>query len=106
STIPAYLGVKALLAVEDNGEGSKAPDLDKFTWGVYRTTASSWVPVDAEDPNDIGATLSWTATDFERPEDTGVSSNATTAVDCKSFPFDAYAFEAVPHGGGNLQVKP
>lgn len=110
SSVPEHIGLRALLAVEDNGEGKKAADLDKFTWGLYREPDDSWLPIDAEDPADTGATLTWFATDSEREDDTpipagyGVSQNAP--VDCQTFSFGSYAFEAVLHGAGNIQVKP
>jgi hypothetical protein len=108
SSVPEYLGTRAVLAVEDNGEGSKAPDRDKFTWGIYRTTTPGWIPEDAEVPGDTGALLTWYVTDSERLDDVGRSSseNNITTVDCKSFPFGSYAFESLPHGAGNIQVKP
>lgn len=106
SSFPAYVGVRAVLAVEDGGEGSKA-DPDKFTWGAYRATSMSWTPEDAEVPGDPGWSFSWLATDAERFDDVGVpSSHGTGTVDCQSFPFGSYAFEALPHGSGNIQVKP
>jgi hypothetical protein len=106
SSVPEYIGVRALLAVEDGGEGNKA-NRDKFTWGIYRPTANGWIPEDAEVPGDTGALLTWYVTDFERIDDVGYSnSNVSTGVDCKSFPFDSYAFEELPHGAGNIQVKP
>ncbi|HEU4889226.1 MAG TPA: hypothetical protein VFV49_15170 [Thermoanaerobaculia bacterium] len=108
STIPQYLGVRAVLAVEDNGEGSKAPDRDKFTWGVYRHTSPNWTPSDAEVPGDNGASLTWYVTDAERTDDVGhpSSQNQSGPVDCNSFPFGSYAFESLPLGAGNIQVKP
>ena len=108
STVPEYLGTRALLAVEDNGEGSKAPDRDKFTWGIYRSAPTGWIPEDAEVPGDTGALLTWFVTDFERLDDVGrpSSQNNPTTVDCNSFPFGSYAFESLPHGAGNIQVKP
>lgn len=107
SSVPEYIGVRALLAVEDNGEGSKA-DLDKFTWGVYRHVAPNWIPEDAEVPGDTGALLTWYVTDAERIDDVGhpSSQNQSGPVDCNSFPFGSYAFESVAHGAGNIQVKP
>lgn len=105
SSVPEYIGTRALLAVEDNGEGSKAP-LDRFTWGVYRTQATTWIPEDAEVPGDNGYFLTWIATDAERLDDPGVPSNKSNVVDCQSFPFDSYAFENVMHGAGNINVKP
>ena len=105
STVPAYLGVRAVLAVQDNGEGINAPR-DKFTWGLYRHSAHSWIPSDAEVPGDNGASLTWIATDAERTDDVGVPSSHSTSVDCTTFPFGSYAFEELPHGAGQIQVKP
>jgi hypothetical protein len=106
SSVPEYIGLRALLAVEDNGEGKKTSP-DRFTWGVYRTNTINWIPVDAEDENDTGATLTWLASDAERLDDVPVLANQPTgAIDCKSFPFGSYAFEDLPHGAGNIQVKP
>lgn len=106
SSVPEYIGLRALLAVEDNGEGRKTSP-DRFTWGVYRTNAINWIPVDAEDENDTGATLTWLASDAERLDDVPVLANQPAgAIDCKSFPFGSYAFEDLPHGAGNIQVKP
>lgn len=102
-----YNGIRVLLAVQDNGEGNKAPGRDAFTWGVYRSNAQTWVPEDAEVPGDNGAFLTWIATDAERNDDPGVPSNAPNAgVNCQSFPFGSYAFEPIPLGNGNIQVKP
>jgi hypothetical protein len=101
-----YNGIRVLLAVEDGGEGKNATR-DRFTWGVYRSTAQTWVPEDAEVPGDNGAFLTWIATDAERDDDVGVPSSAANGpVDCKSFPFGSYAFEEVALGGGNIQVRP
>src|SRR2546423_1247680 len=52
SNVPAYIGRRAVLAVEDNGEGVNAPALDRFTWGVYRNSVHNWVPSDFEVPGD------------------------------------------------------
>jgi hypothetical protein len=105
ATIPAYVGAQAILAVEDGGEGVNAPP-DRFTWGVYHANDPTWTPSDAEVPGDAGAFFSWIATDAERPDDVGIpaGANAPTGVDCKTFGFDAYAYE--PIGNGNLQVRP
>jgi hypothetical protein len=102
---PGYLGQRAILAVQDNGQGANDPP-DTFTWGVYRSTARTWIPSDAEVPDDTGASLVWIATDAERPDDVGVPSNRSTVVDCKSFPLGAYSLVTIPHGAGNVQVKP
>lgn len=106
SNVPEYVGIRALLAVEDNGEGSKAPARDRFTWGVYRPSSMNWTPEDSEQTGDAGWTFTWYASDAERPDDVPVLTNRSTSVDCKSFGFDSYSFEELPHGAGNLQVKP
>lgn len=115
SNVGAALGRRVLLVVEDNEQGSKATDLDKLTWGVYKPNTRNWTPADAELENDIGATLHWTARDFERcpdandPEtchDTGIPSNPDTTIGCQSFPLSSYAFVNIEHGAGNIQVKP
>lgn len=105
SNIPAYIGNRALLAVVDNGEGANAP-LDQFMWGVYGTPDLTWVATDAELEFDPGVGLTWLATDFERDDDVGIPSNPSTTIDCQTFATGAYSFEDLPHGGGNIQVRP
>lgn len=105
SNIASYVGRRAIMAVEDNGEGSKAPP-DRFTWGFYGSPTMTWVATDAELEFDEGAGLTWLATDYEREDDVGIPSNASTTVTCQTFPTGAYAFEVLPHGSGNIQVKP
>ena len=108
ASVPALIGTRAVLAVEDNGEGAGAAR-DRFTWGIYRAASNSWTPVDAEDPSDIGATLTWFASDAEEPSDTPVLWNynkGNAAVDCSTFPFGSYALEELPLGAGNIQVRP
>jgi hypothetical protein len=106
SNVPDYVGRRAVLAVEDNGEGINASALDRFTWGLYRKNVRNWTPSDAEVPGDMGALLNWYATDAERPDDVAVLARQSEEVDCRSFPFGSYAFENVAHGAGNIQVKP
>ncbi|HEX8172664.1 MAG TPA: hypothetical protein VF824_19160 [Thermoanaerobaculia bacterium] len=106
SSVAGYVGVRALLAVEDNGEGNVAPARDRFTWGMYRSVAQTWTPSDAEVPGDSGASFTWFATDAERFDDTPVPARKSGAVDCTSFGFGAYAFEEVALGAGQIQVKP
>ncbi|HEX2833567.1 MAG TPA: hypothetical protein VHW00_11160 [Thermoanaerobaculia bacterium] len=107
SNISSYVGVRALLAVEDGGEGNKSTGPDKFTWGTYRANAMTWTPEDAEVPGDPGWSFSWLASDAERFDDVAVpSSHGGGTIDCQSFPFGSYAFEALPLGAGNIQVKP
>ena len=105
SSVAQLVGTRALLSVEDGGEGKNA-DLDKFSWGVYRASAMNWTPSDAEIPGDAGWQFSWIATDAERNDDVGVTTTRSTSVDCKSFPLGSYAFEELAHGLGNIQVKP
>jgi hypothetical protein len=107
SNVESYLGRRIVLAVEDNGEGSKS-DPDRYTWGSYVPSAGTWIPSDAELVFDNGASFSWLATDFERPDDVGFQYQTKVAVttDCQSFPLVSYVFDEVPHGAGNIQVKP
>ncbi|MGI8836645.1 MAG: hypothetical protein ACR2H4_08415 [Pyrinomonadaceae bacterium] len=100
------IGERILLVVEDNAEGINAPSLDKLTWGVYRSAATSWIPSDADLEHDPGVGLTWLATDFERPEDVGIPSNRSTTIGCQSFPLSSYALVDVDHGFGNIQVRP
>lgn len=99
-------GQRLLLVVEDNGEGVKASEPDRFTWGIYSTVTQSWVPVDAEREDDIGASLTWIAKDAEREDDPGIPSNKSTIISCQSFPVSSYSLVDLNHGDGNIQVKP
>ena len=105
SSVGAYVGRRAILAVEDGGEGSKAAP-DRFTWGFYGSPSLTWVASDAELEVDEGIGLTWLATDFEREDDVGIPSHPSTTVTCNTFPASAYALEVLPHGSGNIQVKP
>ena len=106
ASVAGYVGNRILLAVEDNGEGVKAPDRDKLAWGVYRLMNRNWIPQDAEIPGDDGALLNWLATDFERTEDVPVPGRPSESIGCQSFSLSSYSFEQVKHGSGNIQVKP
>ena len=108
SSVPAWVGRRGLLVVEDNGQGINATGPDRFTWGLYRTDANSWIPSDFEVPGDNGASLSWFVSDFDRPSDPLLPSSqfTPTGVHCRSFPFELYALTDVAHGSGNIQVKP
>jgi hypothetical protein len=109
SSVLGYVGSKAVLAVEDNGDGSKATGPDRFTWGLYKTTATTWTPSDAEVPGDNGAMFTWYSSDAERPDDVPVPTShgkSTAAVNCSSFPFGSYEFEEVQQGALQIQVKP
>lgn len=105
SSVSSFVGVRAILAVEDGGEGVKKP-IDRFTWGLYHARESGWVPSDADLTVDPGVGLTWLATDFERDDDVGVPSHPSTDISCASFSLAAYALEDVAHGAGNIQVKP
>ncbi len=107
SNVPGYVGARAILAVEDNGEGVNAAR-DAFTWGVYRETAPNWTASDYEVPGDNGASFSWLATDFEDPSDPGIpaGANAPKGTTCKSFGLGAYALSELGQGSGNIQVRP
>lgn len=106
SNILTAIGLRVLLAVEDNGEGVNLPTPDKLTWGVYQNSANTWIPKDAEREDDNGAFLTWIATDAERPDDVGVPSNQSKVIGCQTFPLGSYTFVDIAHGGGNVQVQP
>lgn len=106
SNVGSVIGYRVLLVVEDNGEGRKASELDKLTWGIYEPLASGWIPTDAEVPGDQGALLDWLATDAERNDDLGIPARRSTVVGCHSFSISSYSFIDILHGGGNVQVKP
>ena len=101
SNAPANIGQRILLVIEDNGvEGVK----DRITYGIYQQPATGWTPVDAEDPNDKGASLTWWATDAERKDDVGFQMPQSKLVQCKSIPAAAHDFFDFKYGGGDLQV--
>jgi hypothetical protein len=100
------IGERVLLVVEDNGEGINAPSLDKLTWGVYSSSATGWIPSDAELENDPGVGLTWLATDSEREGDIGIPSNRSKTIGCHTFPLGSYSLIDVAHGFGNIQVRP
>jgi hypothetical protein len=101
SNVPSAIGLRVLLVVEDNGiEGEK----DKLTWGVYQLPPK-WTPVDAENPDDKGASMTWLATDAERRDDTGIKMPVSKLVQCKFFPGAAYDFPDIKYAGGDLAVS-
>jgi hypothetical protein len=105
STFPERLGRRVLLAVQDNGEGSKAVR-DGVLWGTYANQKRTWTPSDAELEVDPGVGLTWIATDAEREDDVGVPSNRSEVVDCSTFPVGAYTFLELEQGDGNVQILP
>lgn len=101
SNVPANIGQRILLVIEDNGvEGVK----DRITYGIYQQPATGWTPVDAEVPDDKGASLTWWATDAERKDDVGFQMPQSKLVQCKSIPASAHDFFDFKYGGGDLQV--
>jgi hypothetical protein len=102
SNVPANIGQRILLVIEDNGvEGEK----DRITYGIYQQPATGWTPVDAEVPDDKGASLRWWATDAERKDDVGFQMPQSKLVQCKSIPASAHDFFDFKYGGGDLQVS-
>lgn len=99
------IGQRALLAVEDNGEGSNAAP-DRVTWGMYVLTRRTWVPSDSELKDDFGASLSWIATDAEREDDKGIPSRKSEDINCRTFPLGSYDYVDLERGSGNIQVRP
>ena len=101
SNVPANIGQRILLVIEDNGiEGVK----DRLTYGIYQQPATGWTPVDAEVPDDKGASLTWWATDAERKDDVGFQMPQSKLVQCKSVPASAHDFFDFKYGGGDLLV--
>ncbi len=101
SNVPNVIGQRVLLVVEDNGiDGAN----DRLAWGIY-TQPGTWIPVDAEDPNDRGAFLTWLATDAERRDDVGFKMPQNKVVMCKNFPLASYDFPNFKYAGGDLQVQ-
>ena len=100
SNVRSNIGQRVLLIVEDNGI-----DKDRLTWGIYQQPATGWTPVDAEDPNDKGASLTWWATDAERRDDIGFQMPQGKVVACQSFPLSSYDFSDIKEAGGDLQVQ-
>ena len=101
SNVPANIGQRVLLVVEDNGiEGAK----DRLTWGIYQQPATGWIPTDAERDDDKGASLTWWATDAERKDDVGFQMPQSKLVQCKSIPGSAHDFLEFKYAGGDMQV--
>jgi hypothetical protein len=102
SNVPANIGQRVLLVVEDNGvEGEK----DRLTWGIYQQPAKGWIPTDAERDDDKGASLTWWATDAERKDDVGFQMPQSKLVQCKTIPGSAHDFLEFKYAGGDLQVQ-
>jgi hypothetical protein len=103
SSVRSYVGRCVLLVVEDNGV-----DPDKLTWRFCKQEEGGWVPVDAEDERDQGASMQWWATDAERHDDAGVQStniNPGIRQGCPTFSLAAYRFPDL-RGEGQIEVLP
>jgi hypothetical protein len=101
SNVPANIGQRVLLVVEDNGvEGEK----DRLTWGIYQQPSKGWIPTDAERDDDKGASLTWWATDAERKDDVGFQMPQSKLVQCKTIPGSAHDFLEFKYAGGDMQV--
>lgn len=99
-----YSGQRVLLVVEDDIE-LRADD--RATWIIYSPAAGTWVPKDAERPDDNGATLKWTAKDAERPDDVGIPQPKTSSViRCQDFPLAGHTFVSVKYESGDIRVQP
>lgn len=106
ATRKEMIGRRAILTVEDNGNGSEKATPDRVTWGLYARTRQSWVPMDSESSEDYGAGLSWIATDAEREDDPGVSTRKVDEIDCRTFAIGGYNLIAVERGSGDIQIVP
>jgi hypothetical protein len=109
SSVGQYIGLRALLVVEDGGEGKKNGSGDRFAWGLYRSGSMTWIATDGELEFDPGAGMSWYASDFENEDDTPVPMGANSSpspVNCDTFSIRGYDLQEVPHGAGNIHVKP
>ena len=104
ASIPAYIGQRVLLTVEDNGDNTRVPD--KLTWGFYKPVVRDWTPSDAELREDPGVGLKWIAQDAERRDDVGVPMPRSEAINCQSFPVSSYDFVEVRSGAGDIIVRP
>jgi hypothetical protein len=103
----SYVGKWVQLVVEDNGADPRVPD--RLTWSFCKPRSGSWVPSDAELPDDDGAYLSWWSTDAERRDDVGIPSPNLLPVDersCPDHPFTFYSFADVLEGSGDIVVQP
>jgi hypothetical protein len=101
SNVPANIGQRVLLVIEDNGlEGER----DRLTWGIYQQPATGWTPTDSERDDDRGASLTWIATDAERREDVGIPMPQSKLVQCRTMPGAAHDFLELRYVSGDLKV--
>ncbi|HJQ40451.1 MAG TPA: hypothetical protein VKB93_25170 [Thermoanaerobaculia bacterium] len=103
SDVPAFIGRRLMLTVEDGGEKP-----DGFTWGQYFATGGRWVPSDADLKEDPGTGMSWVATDSEFKDDKGITVTTDPApvpVDCQGFSLASYELEDLAKGSGDIIIK-
>ena len=105
SSAGSYVGRRMLLTVEDNAETERR-EPDRYSLGLYRPTAATWVPTDAELHFDPGAGMEWVATDAERDDDKGISSRPRPEVDCEAFPLTSFDLEDLSADDGDVQIRP
>lgn len=104
SDVPAYIGRRVMLTVEDGGEKP-----DSYTWGQYLATGATWVPSDGELKEDPGTGTSWIATDAEVRDDKGISVTTEpppVPVDCQGFSLASYTLDELSKDSGDVIVKP
>ncbi|HKY26630.1 MAG TPA: hypothetical protein VJM12_01650 [Pyrinomonadaceae bacterium] len=102
ANVQRYVGLRMILTIEDNGEGSAA-EPDKITWGFYQRIVPRLV-ADAENP-DAGAFAvgeRFLATDAERPEE-GAFLVGKSDFDSQSFPLSSFSLTNI--NGGNIQIQ-
>jgi hypothetical protein len=102
SSVPHLIGLRVLLTVEDNGDGTR----DLLTWGVYKEIVRNWIPSDAEWKEDPGVGLTWWATDAERRDDVGYKMPRDESITTQTFPLASYAFADIAKGAGDIVVRP
>jgi hypothetical protein len=95
-----YVGLRVILTIEDNGEGTDTPD--KITWGFYQRVTERLV-TDFENP-EAGAYpvgRKFLATDAENPE-AGAFLVGESDFDSQTFPLTSYVLTDI--NGGNIQL--
>lgn len=102
SSVPAFVGQRFLLTIEDNGDNSREPD--RLTWGIYKPSERGWVPSDAELKEDPGVGLRWWATDAERKDDVGYQMPRSEEINAQSFPIASYNFVEVTDSAGDIRI--
>lgn len=105
ANLKGYVGLRVLLVVEDNEADPRTHD--RVTWVLYDAAAGTWVPKDAERPDDNGATLKWLATDAERKDDVGVPyPKESRVIGCQGYPLWSHTFVYTNYSDGDIRVRP